>query len=99
MKKDKESGATSEIAIILTLIIGLMVGIGYLFESVFLTIFSLILSYKNSIHLFVDKVSTKEFKYGVLFLVLALVILPLLPNVDYGPYGFLNLKEVWTMLI
>ncbi|MBT5346313.1 MgtC/SapB family protein [bacterium] len=100
VKKDKESGATSEIAIILTLIIGFLVGIGYLFESVFLTLFLvLILSYKNSIHLFVEKVSTKEFKYGVLFLVLALVIHPLLPNADYGPYGFFNLKEVWTMLI
>ena len=39
VKKDKESGATSEIAIILTLIIGFLVGIGYLFESVFLTLF------------------------------------------------------------
>ena len=98
--KNQEFGATSEVSILLNLIIGFMVGNGLIFESIFLTLLIvIILSYKKSIHLFVDKVSTREFKYGILFLILALIVFPLLPNKSFGIYNFFNPSEVWTMLI
>ena len=33
------------------------------------------------------------------FAVLALIILPLLPNQDYGPYGALNPYQIWWMVV
>jgi uncharacterized membrane protein (DUF4010 family) len=33
------------------------------------------------------------------FSVLALIILPLLPNQDYGPYGALNPHQIWWMVV
>ena len=33
------------------------------------------------------------------FAVLALIILPLLPNQDYGPYGAINPHQVWWMVV
>jgi uncharacterized membrane protein (DUF4010 family) len=33
------------------------------------------------------------------FAVLALIVLPLLPNQDYGPYGALNPHQIWWMVV
>jgi len=97
--KNQETGATSEIAILLTLVIGYLVGSHMIFEGIFMSLMLvLILSFKKSIHLFVEKVSTRDFKFTVFFLIFALVILPLLKDVDLGPFGFFNPKEVWMMV-
>lgn len=95
-----ESGATSEIAILITLIIGFMCGNSMFLESTILSILTvLVLSFKQSIHLLVNKISSRDFKFSLFFLVFAFVILPLLKDVDYGWYGFFNPRELWIMVI
>jgi uncharacterized membrane protein (DUF4010 family) len=43
---------------------------------------------------------TRHDLFSVLqFAVLSLVILPLLPDRDYGPYGALNPYQIWWMVV
>ena len=60
--KNQESGATSEIAIMINVIIGILCANTLYFESLILSLLTvLVLSFKQSIHLFVEKISSRDF--------------------------------------
>jgi uncharacterized membrane protein (DUF4010 family) len=48
---------------------------------------------------FVESLSQQEFRDTLRFLAVVFVILPVLPNVDLGPYGFFNPHRVWLFVI
>lgn len=93
-------GLTTEIAALL------IFWIGYLLSSqeaaaislgIVLTIF---LASKRRLHGFVrDQVSEAEFESTLKFLAVVLVIYPILPDRDMGPYGFFNPRELWGLVI
>ena len=62
-----------------------------------LTIF---LASKQTLHHFVrEQISEAEFEATLKFLAVVLVIYPILPDREMGPYGFFNPREVWGMVI
>lgn len=82
----KDFGMTSELAIIFTFIIGLLAVINIIPLQLVVTIFVvlvLILSLKSKIKQVVEGISNKEINSFISYAIIALVILPFLPNVGY----------------
>ncbi len=48
---------------------------------------------------FLEVVNEREYQDTLRFLAVIFVILPVLPDVDYGPYGFLNPHKIWIFVI
>lgn len=48
---------------------------------------------------FVEAITEREFHETLRFLAVIFVILPVLPDRDYGPYGFFNPQRVWIFVI
>ena len=54
---------------------------------------------KATLHAMVGKLTPEELKATVRFLVISLVILPVLPDEGYGPYGVLNPRTTWLFVV
>jgi uncharacterized membrane protein (DUF4010 family) len=54
---------------------------------------------KSAIQAFVMRLDEVEFRAGVQFAVLALVLLPLLPKGPYGPLGGIRPRELWLVVV
>jgi len=62
--------------------------------------FTLILETRKVLHqFFLQMITLPEFHDTLRFLAVVFVILPILPNVNLGPYGFFNPHKVWTFVI
>jgi uncharacterized membrane protein (DUF4010 family) len=61
---------------------------------------TVLLMAKAPIHAFArDIVTETELEDALKFLVLAFVVLPLLPDSDLGPYGALNPRKIWLIVV
>src|SRR3546814_16397653 len=50
-------------------------------------------------HGFVNKIGASDLKAIMQFVLITLVILPVLPNENVGPYQVLNPREIWWMVV
>ena len=98
--RDDDPGLTSEIALVLTVLLGglsmqnpeLAAGLG-------VTV-AVLLAARSPLHHFVRSVLTQsEMTDALIFAGATLVILPLLPNRQVGPYDALNLYKIWVIVI
>ncbi len=95
-----DPGATTEMATLLTLLLGAGLSAGHVTESIVIgggTAF--LLQFKAPLHSFVDRIGPDESRAIFRLVLLALVILPVLPNSPVGPYGVLNPFEIWLMVV
>jgi uncharacterized membrane protein (DUF4010 family) len=60
---------------------------------------TLLLNLKARLHKWVDALSETELSGVVRLLVISLVILPVLPDKGYGPYGALNPRTIWLFVV
>ena len=98
--RDDDPGLTSEIALVLTVLLGglsmqnreLAAGLG-------VTV-AVLLAARSPLHYFVRSVLIQsEMTDALIFAGATLVILPLLPNRQVGPYDALNLYKIWVIVI
>ena len=96
----KHTGATSEIAAFLTFFVGMFSFYGeFTFAITLAIIITLILYARSMLHHFAEKITQKEMRDTIIFILLAFVILPLLPNKWYGPFDFFNPYLLWLMIV
>ncbi len=57
-----------------------------------------LLQWKQPLHAFVERLGETEFRGIIQLALIALVILPLLPDRAYDPYGVINPFEIWLMV-
>lgn len=63
-------------------------------------IVALLLVSKDRIHRFAREiVSAIELEDAIKFFVVAFVVLPLLPDRPFGPYGVLNPAKIWLLVV
>jgi uncharacterized membrane protein (DUF4010 family) len=95
-----DPGLTTETALVLTTLLGglaikqpeVAAGLG--------VVAAVLLAARSPLHRFVRSVLTDdELRDLLIFAAATLVILPLLPDKPIGPYGALNLRTVWTIVI
>lgn len=60
---------------------------------------TLLLHWKEPLHAWVDQLGNRDFEIIVRFILITLVILPVLPDHGYGPYGVFNPFEAWLMVV
>ncbi len=93
-------GLTTEFAALLVFWIGYLLNrheVAAVSLGVVLTIF---LASKRTLHQLVrDQISEAEFDATLKFLAVVLVIYPILPDREFGPYGFFNPSQVWGFVI
>lgn len=84
-------GVTSEFAAVAVFLLGVLVMTGELQIAVFLAILiAIMLNYKKRIEPLIDKIGEDEISTTLKFAVIALIILPLLPDTKYALYDMMS---------
>jgi uncharacterized membrane protein (DUF4010 family) len=92
--------ATTEVSAILVLGAGFLSGAGLLKPaSAVFAITALVLVEKSRMHALVGRIQGETLEAGARFAVLALVILPLLPEGPYGPAPGFRPRELWALVL
>lgn len=95
-----DPGITTEVALLLMFAVGAYLVSGHAGVAVPLVgTIAVLLHLKPEMHAFARKVGEKDFKAVMQFVLIALVILPVLPDGDYGPYQALNPRKLWLMVV
>ena len=99
-QEEQYRGFTSEAAIIVTYGLGAAVWLGYAQVAVMLALTTTMLLYfKTELKAFSESMTAKDINSMLQFGVLALVILPILPDGNLGPYGAINPRQVWWLVV
>ena len=99
--RQERYGLTSELSMLSTLLLGILVSQGYVQESLaVVVVMTALLSVKEQVHGIVKKITEEEMFAFIKFTVLALLILPILPDKSFGPEGLINFLELgWLVII
>ena len=98
--KDEEPGATTTIAAILCCAYGSLVWLGHMTTAGMLGVVTTALLYfKAELRSISEKLTRKDIVSVLQFGALTLVVLPILPNTDMGPYKAFNPYQTWWMVV
>ena len=96
----KPDGITTLIAALIVYLLGAAAVIGYWLPTVVLGgAVMVLLHWKKPLHSWVEKLGDRDFEIIVRFVLIALVILPVLPDRDLGPYSAFNPFTAWFMVV
>ncbi|WP_415033499.1 MgtC/SapB family protein [Azonexus sp.] len=99
-QEEQYRGFTSEAAIIVTYGLGAAVWLGHAQVAVMLALTTTMLLYfKTELKALSERMTEKDINSMLQFGVLALVILPILPDGNFGPYGAINPRQVWWLVV
>ena len=94
------AGMTTEIAALLVYVLGVLIVIVDMgLAAVLGGGMAMLLHFKQPLHRFAKAVGEKDMHAIMQFVLISLVILPVLPNTGYGPYGVLNPFKIWLMVV
>lgn len=95
--RDRDTGITTEVAMILTFFLGVLIIIGFKEIAIAIAIVILvILSHKKAIQSFTGKIQQYEMQAAIKFLVITFIILPVFPNQPLSHYMKSTFGEVRT---
>ncbi len=95
-----EIGSTSEFATIFTYLLGGLTLLGYIEVSLSLTVILVVLlSLKIKFQNIVGQINQEELYAFISFVVISLLILPFLPDQNFGPYDVINPREVGWIIV
>ena len=96
----REIGGTTEMAALVTIAAGVLAGIGHLaLASAAIAVTTLLLVEKSRVHSVVDRMDDTAVRAGIRFAVMAIVVMPLLPQGPYGPLGGIKPRELWIFVL
>jgi uncharacterized membrane protein (DUF4010 family) len=95
-----DPGTTSVAALVICYCLGALVWFGQPHLAVMLGIaVTALLYFKTELRGLAARLTGRDWISILQFAVLSLVILPILPDEDFGPYGALNPHQVWLMVV
>jgi uncharacterized membrane protein (DUF4010 family) len=95
-----DAGTTTVVAAIAVFLVGAVNYYGYRTLAVALGVgITVLLYFKAEIEGFSHKLTGQDIRSMLQFAVLTAVVLPLLPDRSFGPYGVLNPFQVWLMVV
>ncbi len=97
---DVEPGLTTLFAALVMYAVGVAVGLDLTEVGVIVgggT--AVLLHWKKPLHAFVQRLGEVDVRAIIQLVLIALVILPMLPNRSFDPYGVLNPFEIWLMVV
>ncbi|TVZ28681.1 uncharacterized membrane protein (DUF4010 family) [Gillisia sp. Hel_I_86] len=100
VQKHIMTSITTNMALFATLILGVMVA-NHLHKKAVATavIVVTLLSLKTTFNTFIKNITSEELFAFIKFSIIALLILPFLPNQDYGPESLLNPFEIGAIIV
>jgi uncharacterized membrane protein (DUF4010 family) len=95
-----DPGTTTEAALMLCFGLGAIVWYGYGTLAIMLAIVTtVLLHYKPELHSLSERLSRQDIQSILQFAVLTFIVLPVLPNQDFGPYQALNPYHIWLIVV
>lgn len=93
-------GMTTEVAALLMFVVGAAIGSGFMEPAIVVAgAAAVLLHWKAPLHQFANRLAADEFRAIIRLVLIALVILPILPNETFGPYDVLNPFQIWLMVV
>jgi uncharacterized membrane protein (DUF4010 family) len=97
---DIDPGMTTEVAALLLYGLGAYVVIGSMIVAVVVGgAMAGLLQFKKPLHTLAGAIGERDMRAIMQFVLLSLVILPVLPHQDFGPYGVWNPFQIWLMVV
>jgi uncharacterized membrane protein (DUF4010 family) len=91
---------TTEAAALVVLAAGVLAGANYVrLASMVIAIAALLLAEKSRLHAAVARIDAVSLLAGFRFAVMAVVILPALPEGPFGPWGGIRPRELWILVL
>lgn len=95
-----DPGTTTSAALLVCYLLGAMVWFGAVTPALMLAIaVTILLYFKPELHDWTQDLSRRDLISIFQFAVLTFIILPILPDHNYGPYGTLNPHQTWLMVV
>ena len=97
---DVDPGITTEMAALSLFAVGAYLVLGKMAVAVVLGgVIALLLHWKKPLHKFAARIGDEDLHAIMQFVLVALVVLPILPNRSYGPYQVLNPFKIWLFVV
>jgi uncharacterized membrane protein (DUF4010 family) len=95
-----DGGITTETASLVMFVVGALLAFDHTEVAIVTTgVVAALLYWKQPLHAFVQRIGEADFRALIQLVVIALVILPVLPDRAYGPHGVLNPFRIWLMVV
>lgn len=95
-----ERSMTSAAAAIITLCLGILASLGQArIALVAAGAMMALLSSRTRIHAWVGSLDDRDIRATAQFAVIALVVLPILPDTGFGPFGAINPRNLWLVVV
>jgi uncharacterized membrane protein (DUF4010 family) len=97
---EPDPGLTTEAALMVMYSLGVFLAVGPAPVAVVIgAVVAFLLYLKPVLHGFARKLGEEDFRGIMQFAAIALIILPLVPNVSFGPFGVLNPRKIWMLVV
>ncbi|MGE4545665.1 MAG: MgtC/SapB family protein [Pedobacter sp.] len=98
--KEAHPGPTTEMAALVMFAVGALLQGGMIAEAAAIGGgVALLLHWKKPLHHFVKRIGDSDIQAVFRMVLIALVVLPLLPDRSFGPYAVLNPFRIWLMVV
>jgi uncharacterized membrane protein (DUF4010 family) len=95
-----DPGITTEVAVLLMFAVGAFVTVGPPQVAVAVGGATVVLlQWKRELHGLAARLGDQDVRAAVQFVLIAMVVLPVLPNRAFGPYAVLNPRQIWWMVV
>lgn len=99
-RHDQTFSATTLVSGLLTFVLGAYAVLGDMrAASASAVAATLLLAGRENLHGFVEQITWRELRSGLVLLAMTFIALPMLPNEEFGPFGGVNPREVWLIAI
>jgi uncharacterized membrane protein (DUF4010 family) len=99
-RRDKHAGTTTVVAALVVYLLGAAAVVGYWLQTIVIGgAVMLLLHWKKPLHRWVERLGDRDFEIIVRFVLIALVVLPVLPNRSIGPYDVFNPFTAWSLVV
>ena len=97
---DADPGQTTEVAAVVMFLVGALVVIGPREGAIVIgATVAVLLHMREELKDWVGRLSDRDVRAIMQFVLISLVILPVLPDQEYGPYQVLNPRQIWLMVV
>ncbi|MEQ9814441.1 MAG: DUF4010 domain-containing protein [Azospirillaceae bacterium] len=97
---DHDVGITTVVAGVLTFLLGALAAYGEReAAAASAVVVALLLALKPSLHALLTRIDERDFWAVLRLLLISVVVLPVLPDQDFGPYGALNPFRIWLLVV
>lgn len=98
--KGREEGITTEVVALIVPLLGAMVIWGnFELAAALGVVTALVLALKPRLHGMARRMSAVDLRATLEFALITAVVLPLLPNQSFGPFGVLNPFQIWLLVV